>query len=122
MGEEQFPDGRAAQVKRPAADGRPMAGVITRMLQGQGSGAIRTDDVRAVYFHRTDVTDDSAFEKLSVGDAVTFVLVEDSLSGPRAEQVRRSADEVGQGTAYGPPAPPNAIGDEPNAVQLKTDA
>ena len=75
-----------------------MAGVVTRVSRGQGSGAIRTADAHAVYFHRTDVMDGSWHDKMCVGDAVTFLLVEDSLSGPRAERVRRSVDEDRQST------------------------
>jgi cold shock CspA family protein len=84
---------------RSSDQDRLMAGIITRVFRGQGFGAIRTADVHAVYFHRTDVMDGSWHDKMRVGDAVTFLLVEDALSGPRAEQVRRRVDEDGRGAA-----------------------
>jgi len=40
-----------------------------------------------VFFHRSDVRERAAFNDLSVGDAVTFELFEDDVSGPRALRV-----------------------------------
>jgi cold shock CspA family protein len=59
------------------------------MLVGQGHGFIRLLDDREIYFHRRDLQEGAAFNELEVGDAVTFELLEDSVSGARALRVMR---------------------------------
>ena len=67
--------------------GTPATGRISRMRVGQSDGFIRLRNTREIYFHRGDVKDRSAFNDLQVGDAVTFELLEDRVSGPRALRV-----------------------------------
>jgi cold shock CspA family protein len=70
--------------------GSHAAGRIARLFVGQGYGFIRLADNREIYFHRADICEGTSFNDLSVGDAVTFELLEDRVSGPRALQLRRS--------------------------------
>lgn len=69
--------------------GKPASGRIGRMLFGQSHGFIQHGD-REIFFHRGDLAEGTAFNDLQIGDAVTFELLEDSVSGPRALSVTRS--------------------------------
>jgi len=42
-----------------------------------------------VFFHRADLDEDTPFNSLQTGDLVTFELIVDSISGPRAVRVTR---------------------------------
>jgi cold shock CspA family protein len=42
-----------------------------------------------VFFHRSDLLEGTAFNALAIGDRVTFELLEDRVSGPRALRVER---------------------------------
>jgi cold shock CspA family protein len=64
-------------------------GRIVRLLVGQSHGYIRVTSDRAIFFHRSDVRDGTSFNDLTVGDAVTFELLEDDISGARALRVER---------------------------------
>jgi len=70
-----------------AAKGRPMIGMVLRIVRGQ-HGFIRTTEDREVFFHRSEVTGGS-FIDLAPGDPVTFKLTDDTVSGPRATHVRK---------------------------------
>jgi cold shock CspA family protein len=59
------------------------------LFVGQGHGFIRLTDDRQVFFHRSDVREGTSFNEFAVGDAVTFELFEDRVSGPRALRVER---------------------------------
>jgi cold shock CspA family protein len=65
------------------------SGRITKIMVGQGHGFIGLADDREIYFHRSDSKEGTAFSELRVGDAVTFELVEDAVSGARALRVTR---------------------------------
>jgi cold shock CspA family protein len=67
--------------------GRPTSGRVVRIHAGQSHGFIKDADSREVFFHRSDTTW-GTFNKLLVGDAVAFELIEDRFSGPRATRVR----------------------------------
>lgn len=69
--------------------GIPATGRIVRLLFGQSYGFIRGPRGREVFFHRADVGDATAFNALSVGDTVTFQLIDDAVSGARAIGVKR---------------------------------
>jgi cold shock CspA family protein len=56
---------------------------------GQGHGFIRLTNARDVFFHRSDLREGTSFNDFTVGDAVTFEVFEDEVSGPRALQVAR---------------------------------
>jgi cold shock CspA family protein len=64
-------------------------GRIVKLFVGQGHGFIRLEDEREVFFHRSDVHEGSSINDFAVGDAVTFELLDDAISGARALQVRR---------------------------------
>lgn len=67
----------------------PVNGTIVKLLVGQGHGFIRRSDDREIFFHRADVREGTSFNDFAVGDAVTFELLDDAVSGPRAVRVRR---------------------------------
>ena len=69
--------------------GKPVTGRIARILVGQGHGFIRMPNAREVYFHRSDLQQDTAFNDFQIGDLVKFELFEDSVSGARALRVVR---------------------------------
>ena len=64
-------------------------GRIVKLLIGQSHGFIRLADKREIYFHRSDLEDGTAFNDFIIGDAVTFELLEDGVSGARALRVKR---------------------------------
>ena len=86
---------RAGKPDRPIEPaGTPATGRILRLLVGQGYGFIKGPRGREVFFHRADVEEGTAFNTLSVGDAVSFHLIDDAVSGARAIHVtprRRTA-------------------------------
>src|SRR5262249_17383210 len=67
--------------------GKPAAGRIVTLFIGQGHGFIRLANDREVFFHRSDVREGTSFNAFAVGDAVTFELFEDDVSGPRGLRV-----------------------------------
>ena len=74
---------------RPAdRRGAPSVGRIVTLFIGQSHGFIRLANGRDVFFHRSDVRESASFNEFVLGDRVTFELLEDKISGPRAVQVR----------------------------------
>jgi len=71
----------------PERRGRPAKGRIAKLATGMGHGFIQAGG-REVFFHRADLIG-IKFNDLGVGDAVSFEVIEDSVSGPRAIHVRR---------------------------------
>jgi cold shock CspA family protein len=69
--------------------GRPATGRICSLLVGQGHGQIRLRDGLTIFFHRADLNEGTAFNDLQVGDTVSFELLDDRVSGPRALRVCR---------------------------------
>jgi len=65
-----------------------MVGRVKSVLRGQGTGYIRDDKGRDLFFHKGDVLD-RGYNDLEVGVAVEFEVIDDSISGPRAQQIRR---------------------------------
>ncbi len=80
--------GRAKGPPRPPAGART-SGTIARIAVGQGYGFVRLRDRREVFFHRADLDESTPFNSLQIGDAVTFELIVDDISGPRAVSVTR---------------------------------
>ncbi len=81
---------RTPPSKRPAERrGVRSTGRIVKLLVGQSHGFIRLEDGRAIFFHRSDVREGTSFNDFAIGDAVTFELLEDAVSGARALRVRR---------------------------------
>ena len=70
--------------------GTPATGTIVRLLVGQGHGYIRLADRRVIYFHRGDLVEGTPFNECAVGDTLSFEILEDRFSGPRALSVRRA--------------------------------
>jgi cold shock CspA family protein len=75
---------RAAERRGTLSSGR-----VATLFIGQGHGFIRLRNDRAIFFHRSDVREGTSFNDLVVGDTVTFELLEDDVSGPRALRVER---------------------------------
>ena len=69
--------------------GPPASGKIARLFVGQAYGFIRLRNGREVFFHRSDLQDATAFNKLQIGDVVAFELIDDAVSGARAVRVSR---------------------------------
>jgi len=67
----------------------PSSGRIVTLFVGRCHGFIRLANGREVFFHRSDVRDGMSFNAFAVGDRVTFELLEDLVSGPRALHVER---------------------------------
>lgn len=72
-----------------APRGTASSGRIVKLMIGQSHGFIRLTDRRDVFFHRSDLPEGASFNDLAVGDSVTFDLIEDPISGPRALSVQR---------------------------------
>ena len=83
--------GRAWRVAppAPATRGTPLRGRIGKLFVGQGHGVICLANHRDVFFHRADVIAGESINDLAVGDAVSFELFDDVVSGPRALHVAR---------------------------------
>lgn len=73
----------------PVWRGTSASGTIVKLFVGQGHGYIRLADDREIFFHRSDVCEGTSFNAFTVGDAVAFDLLEDSVSGPRALRVKQ---------------------------------
>jgi cold shock CspA family protein len=71
----------------PRRQGKPCAGRVAKLFVGNGHGFIRLADNREVYFHRADIAEGSSINDFAVGDAVTFELFEDAVSGARCLRV-----------------------------------
>jgi len=82
---------RAGNPNRPEPPrGHSACGRISTIARGQGHGFIRLADGRRIFFHRND-SQGGVFNELAEGDAVSFRILEDVVSGPRALTVRRQA-------------------------------
>ena len=68
-------------------DNTGMVGRIKSVVRGLGIGYIRDDLGRDVFFHKGDVVD-KAYNDLEVGTAVKFDVIEDAVSGARAQRIR----------------------------------
>lgn len=64
-----------------------MVGRVKSVLRGQGIGYIRDDNGRDLFFHKADVLD-RGYNDLEVGTPVKFDVIEDAVSGARAEHIR----------------------------------
>ena len=80
---------RKAVVRPIERRGTPKSGRIITLMLGQGHGFIRLTSDRKVFFHRSDLCEGTSFHDLAVGNRVTFELLEDAISGPRALRVAR---------------------------------
>jgi|SRR6478609_5429918 len=67
--------------------GHEMTGRISELSRGRSCGVIRSSDGRNVFFHGRDL-EGAKYNDVEVGGAVTFELIDDRVSGPRAQRVR----------------------------------
>jgi len=81
--------GRTAGSSRPAERrGAVATGRIVKLMVGQSHGFIRLADGRDIYFHRSDLEEGTSFNDFTVGDVVSFELLDDAVSGARALRVK----------------------------------
>ena len=71
-----------------ARRGGPETGRISKLSVGQGIGYIRPASDVEIFFHRADLAGWS-INDCQVGDFVTFERVDDAVSGPRAQAIRK---------------------------------
>jgi cold shock CspA family protein len=64
-----------------------MLGQIKSFVRGQGTGYIRDHLGRDVFFHKGDVVD-KGYNDLEVGSEVSFDVIEDPISGARAQRIK----------------------------------
>ena len=64
-----------------------MVGRVKSVLRGQGTGYIRDNKGRDFFFHKGDVLN-RGYNDLDVGVAVEFEVIDDSISGARAQHIR----------------------------------
>jgi cold shock CspA family protein len=83
------PARKPAPARPPERCGVVTHGRISKLFVGQAYGFIRVTKNREVFFHRSDVHERTSFNEFVVGDAVTFELLEDAVSGARALRVER---------------------------------
>jgi cold shock CspA family protein len=78
---------------KPVYAGKLTKGRIKSLTRGQGCGIISAPK-GDVFFHKADFH--GQFWDLQVGERVTFELLDDSISGPRAQNVRVSSARKGR--------------------------
>ena len=71
---------------KPVHVGCPAKGRVKALRGGQGSGIISASR-GDVFFHKSDVR--GRYWDLKIGERVVFELLDDPISGPRAQNVRR---------------------------------
>jgi hypothetical protein len=76
-------------VRPPERRGVQSTGRIVKLFVGQGHGFVRVMNNRDIYFHRSDLPEGTSINDFTVGDSVTFELLEDAVSGARALRVKR---------------------------------
>jgi cold shock CspA family protein len=84
----------AWQVPHSAARGRLTKGHVAELTRGRMSGVIRASDSQRVFFHGRDL-EGARYNDVDVGAPVTFELIADPISGPRATRIRVRADADG---------------------------
>jgi cold shock CspA family protein len=77
----------AWQFPHTAARGRLTRGHVAELSRGRMSGVIRAADSQRVFFHGRDL-EGARYNDVTVGAPVTFELIADPISGPRATRVR----------------------------------
>ena len=83
------PDSWTGSARPAELRGAVSSGRIVKLLIGQNHGFIRVAESREVYFHRSDLDAGTSFNEFTIGDVVSFELLEDAVSGARALRVRR---------------------------------
>lgn len=70
-----------------AYPGHATRGRITELSRARLCGTIRTDKGRNVFFHARDL-EGASYRDMKLKGAVSFELIDDPISGPRAAKVR----------------------------------
>ncbi len=65
-------------------------GRIAQLSRGRLCGVIRASDGQDVFFHGRDL-EGASYNDVEIGGAVSFELIDDPVSGPRAARVRMPA-------------------------------
>ena len=83
-----------------------MTGRISELSRGRSCGVIRASDGRNVFFHGRDL-EGAKYNDVEVGGVVNFELIDDRVSGPRAQRVRlaRKAKRTDSRSAVSDSAP-----------------
>lgn len=66
-------------------------GSVKKVISDRGFGFITAEDGKEYFFHRDGIVAPLDFDRLSVGDRVSFE-IENSPKGPRAVRVTGAAD------------------------------
>jgi len=69
------------------SQGRATTGRITELSHGRLCGLIHASEGQTVFFHGRDL-EGVKFNDMQVGGSVSFELIDDRISGPRAARVR----------------------------------
>ncbi len=80
-------DDHGMETRIPLKAGREMKGRVTELSRGRFCGVIRASDGQKVFFHGRDL-ERARYNDVKVGGSVTFELIDDRVSGPRAGRVR----------------------------------
>lgn len=70
-----------------AKPGRATKGRVAQLSRGRLCGMIRTTEGQNVFFHGRDL-EGAKYYDVGVGKSVSFELIDDPVSGPRAARVR----------------------------------
>ena len=83
-----------------------MTGRVTQLSHGRLCGIIRASDGQSVFFHGRDL-EGAQYNDVQIGGAVSFELIDDRVSGPRAQRVRvtRKAKRVTSSQAVSDSSP-----------------
>ena len=78
-------DVSSARGTKPVYAGQPTRGRVKHLWGGQGSGIISAP-CGDVFFHKSDAN--GSYWDLKIGERVVFELLNDPISGPRAQNVK----------------------------------
>jgi cold shock CspA family protein len=70
-----------------AKRGRAMKGQIAQLSHGRFCGVIRASEGQNVFFHGRDL-EGAQYNDVEIGRFVSFELIDDRVSGPRAARIR----------------------------------
>ena len=79
-------------VQMRAVHGPKAKGRIAELSRGRSCGVIRASDGQRVFFHSREL-EGARYNDMEVGASVSFELIADPVSGPRATRVRTTVGE-----------------------------
>jgi cold shock CspA family protein len=71
----------------PQPRGRAAQGRVKQLSHGRLCGDIETTDGQRIFFHGRDL-EQARYNDLKIGDAVSFEVIDDHISGARATAIR----------------------------------